>query len=83
MMSSVAGVGGFYLPMVYQKSQQKVEFLLSEGKIDYAELSRWSFPDEFLSFVLECDLLSFVDRTSPTREQKMKCLFGLLLPVNF
>jgi Transposase DDE domain len=83
MMSSIAGVGGFYLPMIYQKSQQKVEFLLSEGKIDYAELSRWSFPDEFLSFVLECDLLSFVDKTYPNPRTKNEVPIWFIITCQF
>lgn len=51
MMSHEIGVGGFFLPMVYQKKQKKILEQLDKGEIDYAELSQWSFPDEFYRFI--------------------------------
>ena len=53
MMSSKAGVGGFYFPNVYQREQRNVEDLLRTGDIDHAAFSKWSFADEFLCFALE------------------------------
>lgn len=56
---------GFSFPIVYQKNQKQVEECLSQGDIDYADLTRWQFPDEFLCFVMERKLLEYVNRTYP------------------
>lgn len=57
--------GGFYLPLVFQQNQKMVSEKLNAGDIDYAELSKWNFPDKFLCYVLETGLLEFVDKTYP------------------
>lgn len=59
----VVGKGGFYLPKVYEKKQKEIEAALNQGKIDYADLTQWSFPDEFLCFILQSNLLQFMDTT--------------------
>lgn len=56
---------GFCMPVVYQKNQREVAACLEAGEIDYADLTQWTFPDEFLCFILERRLLEFVDRTYP------------------
>ena len=65
MISNKVGQGGFFLPDVYTKAQRNIEAALEQGEIDYADLTQWNFPDEFLCFVLEMGLLDFVDRTYP------------------
>lgn len=40
-------IHGFSLPLIYKKNQTQVESCLNEGNIDYADLSQWTFPDEF------------------------------------
>ncbi len=59
------GSDGFYLPRIYKKNQRQVESRLTEGNIDYADLTQWTFPDEFLCFVLERKLMPFITRTYP------------------
>ncbi|EKD46110.1 MAG: hypothetical protein ACD_69C00015G0002, partial [uncultured bacterium] len=59
------GTGGFYLPTIYQKDQNKVAAQLETGEIDYADLTKWNLPDEFISFAMESGLLQFIDRTYP------------------
>ena len=56
---------GFLFPKVYQKNQKRVEECLAQGDIDYADLTQWQFPDEFLCFVMERKLLDYVQRTYP------------------
>lgn len=65
MLSQDIGTDGFYFPVVYQKNQSQVEACLNQGNIDYADLTQWSFPDEFLCFVLERKLLEFVNSSYP------------------
>ena len=59
------GTGSFYLPTIYRHAQREVEKNLIEGEIDYADLSFWSFPDEFFCFLLERKLFRFLDQTYP------------------
>jgi len=75
--------GGFRLPTVYKKSQTHVETCLSQADIDYADLTQWSFPDEFLCFVLQTDLLSFVDRTYPNPREKNEIPIWFLITCQF
>lgn len=66
MTSSQSNIShGFSLPTIYQKNQKQVEECLSQGDIDYADLTRWQFPDEFLCFVMERKFLDYVQRTYP------------------
>ncbi len=39
-MAKEVGVGGFYLPALYQKNQKQVAAQLAQGEIDYADLTR-------------------------------------------
>ena len=55
-------IGGFYLSALYKKNQQQVESELEQGAIDYADLTSWSLPDEFLCFVMQSQLFQFIDK---------------------
>ena len=70
MLSQDAGKDGFFFPVIYQKNQKKIEECLAQGEIDYADLTQWSFPDEFLCFVLEKKLLEFVNSTYPNPRER-------------
>lgn len=65
MNNTISGSDGFYFPKIYQKAQREIEACLEQGEIDYADLTKWSFPDEFLCFVLERKLLEFVNSSYP------------------
>jgi len=82
-MSNNIGVGGFYLPAVYQKEQKQVAACLDDGRIDYADLTKWSFPDEFMCFVLQSNLLQFVDRTYPNPRVKNEIPIWFLITCQF
>jgi len=77
------GTGGFYLPTVYQKSQQRIEECLEKGEIDYAELTRWSFPDEFLCFAMESKLLKFIDSSYPNPREKNEVPIWFIISCQF
>ena len=70
MSSQHSGVNGFSFPIVYQKNQKKVEEYLNQGDIDYADLTQWTFPDEFLCFVMERKLLEFISISYPNPREK-------------
>ena len=53
------------MPKIYTKTQQTVTANLVAGEIDYAELTKWSFPDEFFCFVMKYGLLKFMNDTYP------------------
>lgn len=82
-MQKNTGVGGFFLPTVYQKNQKKVAACLDEGKIDYADLTKWGFPDEFLCFVMQSNLLQFVDSTYPNPRYKNEIPIWFLITCQF
>lgn len=77
------GTGGFYLPTIYQKNQKYVEGSLEQGEIDYAELTKWNFPDEFLCFTLESKLLDFVDRCYPNPREKNEVPVWFIISCQF
>lgn len=83
MHSGHRGKSGFYYPVVYQRDQSKVESCLNEGEIDYADLTQWSFPDEFLCFVLERRLLEFVETTYPNPREKNEVPIWFLICCQF
>lgn len=74
---------GFSFPIVYQKNQKHIEDCLSQGDIDYAELTRWQFPDEFLCFVMERKLLEYVNRTYPNPREKNEVPIWFLICCQF
>ena len=76
-------IGGFQVPQVYRKSQRSIESKLSQADIDYAELTRWSFPDEFLCFVMKLDFLGFVSSSYPNPRQKNEVPIWFLVSCQF
>lgn len=76
-------IGGFKVPLVYQKDQAQVEERLKNGDIDYADLTQWSFPDEFLCFVWERKLLEFIDRSYPNPREKNEVPIWFLICCQF
>lgn len=83
MISEKNKNGGFKVPLVYQKNQKKAEEKLNDGDIDYAELTKWSFPDEFLCFVWERKLLEFIDRSYPNPREKNEVPIWFLICCQF
>jgi len=77
------GNGGFYFPQVYKKSQTSVWKKFSSADIDYADLTQWSFPDEFLCFVIQVGLLEFVDSTYPNPRDKNEVPIWFLVSCQF
>lgn len=77
------GTGGFYLPTIYQKNQRNIEECLERGEIDYAELSKWSFPDEFLCFAMESKLLKFIDSSYPNPREKNEVPVWFIISCQF
>lgn len=74
---------GFKVPLVYQRNQKEVEKKLSEGDIDYADLTQWSFPDEFLCFVWERKLLNFIETSYPNPREKNEVPIWFLICCQF
>lgn len=70
MANRPAGSGGFVLPQIYTHQQQATLACLQRGEVDYADLSQWSFADEFLCFILQTKFLEFADRTYPNPRKK-------------
>lgn len=70
MNQSKVGSGGFFLPEVYAQDNQAVIDRLKHGEVDYADLSQWSFADEFMAFVLQLGFLEFADKTYPNPRKK-------------
>lgn len=64
------GSGGFYLPRIYSEGKGEVTEALKKGEIDYAGMTKWQFPDEFLCFALQSGFFEFVDKTYPTPRKK-------------
>jgi len=83
MSTKEIGVGGFYLPALYQKNQKQIQMQLGAGEIDYADSTCWSFPDEFLCFVMESQLLKFIDRTYPNPRIKNQVPVWFLVTCQF
>ena len=83
MTEREVGRGGFYLPRVYQKDQVHIERSLEEAEVDYIDLAKWSFVDEFLCFILQADLLSFVDKTYPNPRDKNDIPIWFLISCQF
>ena len=83
MNSQYCGTDGFYFPIVYQKNQKQVDASLSQGEIDYADLTKWSFPDEFLCFVWERKLLAFINSTYPNPRERNEVPIWFLICCQF
>lgn len=83
MSDRYIGAGGFYTPVIYSRDQSSVEASLLDGDIDRAELSQWSFADEFLAFINQAKLLEFIDRTFPNPREKNEVPIWFLVSCQF
>jgi len=83
MTSAKVGSGGFYLPLLYKKSQKYVAEKLAVAEIDYAEVTKWSFPDEFICFVMEFGLLAFMDSSYPNPREKNEVPIWFIITCQF
>ena len=75
--------GGFDWPVVYSLNQKRVLEDLKQGRIQYADLSQWSFVDEFLCFILQSEFLKFADRTYPNPRKKNEVPIWFLISCQF
>lgn len=80
---STIGSGGFFIPAVYCQNQKNIDLALNRGEIDYAELTQWTFPDEFLCFTQRYGLLDFVDATYPNPRKKNEIPIWYLITCQF
>jgi hypothetical protein len=78
-MSKALGTGGFDWPQVYEQDQQNVLNALRAGTIEYADLSQWSFSDEFLCFALKSGFLKMADQSYPNPRVKNEVPVWFLL----
>lgn len=78
-MSKSLGTGGFNWPQVYEHNQQNVLNSLRSGAIEYADLSQWSFADEFLCFALKSGFLKMADQSYPNPRVKNEVPVWFLL----
>jgi hypothetical protein len=83
MKTREVGIGGFFLPKIYQKAQNFIAERFKTADVDYIELSKWSFPDEFLCFVTEFELLKFMDKTYPNPRKKNEIPIWFLITCQF
>ena len=60
----------FNFPRVHHHEQRKVEAAFEQGKLDYVDLSQWSFADELLCFALQNDFLKFAGKSYPNPRSK-------------
>ena len=82
-MSKASEHGRFFYPEVYIKDNKIIRENLSEGDIDYFELTQWSFNDEFLSFLQQSKLIDFADSTYPNPRSKTEVPIWFLLHCQF
>jgi hypothetical protein len=83
MDRSTIGSGNFFLPKIVHQDQNKVLESLKAGSIDYADLSQWSFADEFLCFTMQLKFLEFADRTYPNPRKKNEVPIWFLIASQF
>ena len=65
MTNRPVGKGGFFLPKIYHKAQRYILDRLKDGEVDYLDLTKWSFADEFLCFILQLKFFDFADKSYP------------------
>lgn len=56
--------------IVYRENKPHVRRALGAGKIDYIDLTRWSFQDRFFAFLLSSGFLQFAQISFPTPRRK-------------
>lgn len=82
-MSETEARGVFDLPRIYVRDQEPVIAALKRGEIEYADLTQWSFPDEFFCFLLGTHFLEKVEETYPTPRQKEEVPIWFLISCQF
>lgn len=75
--------GDFDFPRIYVRDQESVISALKRGEIEYADLTRWSFSDEFFCFLLGAHFFEKVDSTYPTPRQKQEVPVWFLISCQF
>jgi len=68
---------------VFKKNKPKVIKALKEGRIDYVSDSRWSFSDEFFSFLLSVGFFDFVESTYPSPRMRKNIPLWILIGLMF
>lgn len=81
--NGLVGAGGFYFPQIYERNQKEVIEALKAGTIDYADLSQWSFSDEFLCFALQSGFFKYADKTYPNPRSKNEVPIWFLVSCQF
>lgn len=56
--------------VVYRQNRPHVRRALGAGRVDYIDLTRWSFQDRFFAFLSACDFLQFAQMSFPTARVK-------------
>ena len=69
--------------VVFKKNKPKVIKALKEGRIDYVADSRWSFSDEFFSFLLSVGFFDFVENTYPSPRMRKNIPLWILIGLMF
>ncbi len=82
-MSKASNKNGFFFPEIYVKNNKVIREKLSEGDVDYFELTQWKFNDEFLGFILQSKLTKYVDSTFPTPRSKLEVPIWFLIHCQF
>lgn len=65
--------------IVYEENKPKVKRALQEGLIEYLDLSRWSFIDNFFGFLLSANFFKWSAQTYPTPRVKQEVPVWFLL----
>ena len=69
--------------VVFKKNKPKVIKALKEGRIDYVADSKWSFSDEFFSFLLSVGFFEFVENTYPSPRMRKNIPLWILIGLMF
>jgi hypothetical protein len=64
---------------IFKKNKPKVIAALKEGEISYVADSRWSFADEFFSFLFSVGFFSFVEETYPSPRMRKNIPLWILI----
>lgn len=67
------------VPVIYKENKSKVVADIKEGRLDYAELSQWSFQDKFFAFLLATRFFEVCGASYPTPRKKEEVPIWFLL----
>lgn len=67
--------------VVFKENKPKVLAALKEGRVDYLDLSSWSFVDRFLAFLLATGFLDWSEETFPDERKRVNIAIGFLVSV--